>query len=118
MTSACATVDLACQEVRGRFAEQRLQRARHLQRNPGIRGELLDHRRTGLAPAAVQLAMRQEALRPASLDVGNRELRPTFDAVVTAREASLGSHLSRGGPVTALTGTAGPGVVSHSRRLP
>lgn len=107
---ATAAADLARSEARRHFAEQQLRRARNLQRNQSISEELLDQRRTDLAAAEAEAAIQEEALRRASLDVENCELRAPFDAVVTVREASVGSYLARGSPLIALLETAGQEV--------
>jgi RND family efflux transporter MFP subunit len=107
---ATANAQLARSKALRRFADEQLQRARNLQRNQSISEELLDQRRTDLAAAEAETVIQEEALRRATLDVENCELRAPFDAVVTARTASVGSYLTRGSPVIALIETAGQEV--------
>lgn len=114
-TLAGAGAELSRAEAQRDFAEQQLSRARNLQRNQSISEELLDQRRTDLALAEAGVLAGREARRRATIDVEACELRAPFDAVVTARPASVGSFVSRGNPVVALLEVAGQEVSAALR---
>lgn len=91
-----AEAELARTRAQQSFARAQLIRARDLQRKKSISKEILDQRRSELAVAQADIGIREEQLRRARIDVGHCELRAPFDAVVTARKASVGSYAMRG----------------------
>jgi len=101
-TLGAARAELSRSAAQRRFAEEQLARARNLQRNQSISEELLDQRRTDLDVAEADATAHQAAVHQAMIDVEACELRAPFDAVVTARIASVGSFVSRGSPVVGL----------------
>ncbi|MCG6966659.1 MAG: efflux RND transporter periplasmic adaptor subunit [Chromatiaceae bacterium] len=107
---ATARAEFARSRAQQRYATEQLARARNLQRNKSISEELLDQRTTDLAAAEAEARVREEAQRRAAIDVENCELRSPFDAVVTARHASVGSFVTRGSAVIELLETSGQEV--------
>jgi RND family efflux transporter MFP subunit len=113
LASAQASLDRA--QAQAAFAASQLARARDLKRRKSISDELLDQRRTELAGARADTAMREQQLRQAGIDVENCELRAPFDAVVTRRNASVGSYTARGMTVLDLIETQGQEVSAALR---
>ncbi|MCB1802196.1 MAG: efflux RND transporter periplasmic adaptor subunit [Gammaproteobacteria bacterium] len=78
------------------FAAAQLERARDLGRSKSISDELLQQRRTELAAASADLALREQQRLLAQIDVDHCTLRSPISGVVTRRHASLGDYATRG----------------------
>lgn len=100
LAGARAEVDRSAAQ-RG-FAAAQLDRARDLTRSKSISDELLEQRRTELAAARADLALREQQQALAQIDVDHCTLRSPITGVVTRRHASIGDYATRGSPIVDL----------------
>lgn len=79
-----------------KFAEQQLRRADNLMRNNSISEELADQRRTEVQSNRAEVRSQRAQLEMARIDVQRCRVHAPFDALVSARLASVGGRADPG----------------------
>jgi RND family efflux transporter MFP subunit len=105
-----AKAQLALVDNQIKLAESQLQQSESLARDKFVSPDALRIKRTELAVRRSERDAARQALAAAELDLERTRLKAPFDAVVSAREASVGDFVSPGTPVLVLAATAEPEI--------